>query len=106
MIVRAGRAQAETLHEHGRQGDEEHGQAQGRNRGQPQGEEGREHEHAAQGDEVHLDEVDDAHGVADHAEAQGDEGVNGPARQAAENVLQEIGKQDDSNCLICGTMHT
>jgi hypothetical protein len=64
------------------------------NRGQAQGEEGREHEHPAQGDEIDLNEVDDAHGVADHAKTQGDEGVDGPAGQSAENVLQKIGVQN------------
>jgi hypothetical protein len=90
MIVRFGGPKAHALHDHGHHGHEADGQGQGRNSGQAQSEQGGEHEHPAQGDEVDLDEIDDAHGIADHTKAQRDKGVNGPAGQTAKNILQEI----------------
>ncbi len=93
VVVGAGRPQAETLDDHGRQSHAGHGCEQAGNHGQTQGQQGGVHEHSAQGDEIHLHEIDDAHGVVDHAKAQGDEGVDRAIGQAAEDVLKKIGIQ-------------
>ena len=74
----------------GRQGHPEDGRGQGCGHGQAGGEQGAVEHHAAQGDEVHLGEVDDAHGVVDHPEAQGHQGIDRPSGQAGEDELDEV----------------
>ena len=78
---------AQFLHTNGRQSHPQDSRGQGCGHGQPGGEQGAVEHHAAQGDEVHLGEVDDAHGVVDHPESQGHQGIDRPTRQAGEDEL-------------------
>ena len=78
------------FHRHPHQGDRRHGRGQGQGHGQAGGEQGAIEDHAPQGDEIHLGEVDDAHGVVHHPEAQGHQGVDGAPRQAGKNELNQI----------------
>ena len=90
VALGAGGPHPQFLHHDGRQGHPDDRRGQGRGHGQADGEQGAVKHHAAQGDEVHLGEVDDAHGVVDHPETQGHQGIDRPSGQAGEDELDQV----------------
>ena len=63
---------------------------QGRGHGEARGEQGAEKNHPPQGDEIHLGEIDDPHGVVDHSEPQGHQGVDRPPGQPGKDELDQV----------------
>ncbi|VTR69686.1 hypothetical protein DESC_770061 [Desulfosarcina cetonica] len=90
MVLGTRRPDAQAFDGDTHHNDSDHGQWQGHDHGQSAPEEAAEQKHAAQGDKVHLDEVDDADGVVNHAKTQRDKRINGAAGDTRKHELHEI----------------